>query len=183
MVFSFASLARFNCMTLIKINHIHFCEDGVQIFFPKSKTDQAGRGEIVFLNCIPNSFYCPVLLLKAYSLRLQFEAFQAGTFPYRGFLFPGLRRIRGRTLLTRLAFSRQGATKALRDLLSELGTPDPSAFTLHSGRRGGATFAAMNGCDFISLKRQGRWRSDKSPQIYIDDAHTRNNRFTSYLGL
>ena len=183
MVFSFASLARFNCMTLIKMQHIHFYDGGVQIFFPKSKTDQAGRGELVFLNCIPHFFYCPVLLLKAYTLRLQFEAFLSGSFPFQGFLFPGLRRIRGRTVLTRLAFSRQGATTALRDLLSRLGTPDPTAFTLHSGRRGGATFAAMNGCDFISLKRQGRWRSDVSPQIYIDDAHTRNNRFTSYLGL
>ena len=122
-------------------------------------------------------------MLKAYTLRLHFEAFQLGSFPFDGFLFPGLRRIRGRTVLTRLAFSRQGATKALRDLLSEIGTPDPTAFTLHSGRRGGATFAAMNGCDFLSLKRQGRWRSDSSPQLYIDEALTRNNNFTSYLGL
>ena len=183
MAFSFASLARFDCMTKIKLTHIHFFEDGAQVFFPSSKTDQTGRGQWVFLTRLPNSYFCPVLLLKAYTLRLQFEAFSAGSFPFRGFLFPGLRRVRGHTRLTGLAFSRQGATKAFRDLLSELGVPDPTAFTLHSGRRGGATFAAMNGCDFISLKRQGRWRSDSSPQIYIDDAHTRNNRFTSFLGL
>ena len=183
MSFSFATLARFDCMTKIKLHHVHFFEDGVQIFFPHSKTDQTGRGQSVFLNRLPNTHYCPVLLLKAYTLRLQYEAHVSGTFPFRGFLFPGLRRIRGHSILTRLAFSRQGATKAFRDLLSEIGVPDPSAFTLHSGRRGGATFAAMNGCDFLSLKRQGRWRSDTSPQIYIDDAHTRNNRFTSYLGL
>ena len=183
MAFSFSTLARFNCMTKIKLRHIQFFEDGAQIFFPSSKTDQLGLGQYVFLNRIPNSHFCPVLLLKAYTLRLHFKAFLSGSFPFEGFLFPGLRRIRGRSVLTRLAFSRQGATKALRDLLSELGVPNPRAYTLHSGRRGGATFAAMNGCDFLSLKRQGRWRSDSSPQIYIDEALMRNNHFTSYLGL
>ena len=183
MAFSFSTLARFNCMTKIKMRHIQFFEDGASIFFPHSKTDQLGRGQTVFLNRLAGSHFCPVLLLKAYTLRLQYEAFRAGTFPFEHYLFPALRRVRGQTQLTRLAFSRQGATKALRDLLSDLGTPDPSAYTLHSGRRGGATFAAMNGCDFLSLKRQGRWRSDVSPQIYIDEAHTRNNNFTSFLGL
>ena len=183
MAFSFSTLARFDCMTKVRIHHIHFYMDGASIFFPHSKTDQLGRGQMVFLNRLEGSHFCPVLLLKAYTLRLQFAAFTTNTFPFTGFLFPALRRIRGETQLTRLAFSRQGATKALRDLLSDLGTPDPSAFTLHSGRRGGATFAAMNGCDFLSLKRQGRWRSDASPQTYIDEALMRNNNFTSFLGL
>ena len=58
---------------------------------------------------------------------------------------------------------------------------NPEAFSLHSGRRGGATEAISNGCDLLSLKRQGRWRSDSCPQIYVDDVLNCSSRFTSFL--
>ena len=182
-VLSFSSLARFDCMSKLKLSHLQFYPENLQIHFPSSKADQFGRGEIVLVGTISGSPYCPVLFMKAYTLRLQWEAFCQSSFPFDGPLFPALRAARGRHRLLNSPFSRQGAAKAFRETLAEIGVPNPNLFTLHSGRRGGATAAAMNGCSFLSIKRQGRWKSDSCPQRYIDEATTRINNFSRYLGL
>ena len=180
---TFASLARFSCMSHLRLSHLHFSQEGVLVTFPVSKTDQLGLGQKTFIKRVPGSTFCPVLLLKAYTLRLLFEAYRTNALPYSGFLFPALRAQNGLSRLQDAAFSHQGATKAMRDLLCSVGVATPAAYSLHSGRRGGATAAAMNGCDFLSIKRQGRWKSDSCPQIYIDEAYMRQNDFSMYLGL
>ena len=183
MVFSFTSLARFDCASRLRISHLHFQEHGLEVHFTSSKTDQTKKGEFVFIGRIPNSPFCPVLFMKAYHIRLNWEAFSLNSFPFTGFVFPALRRSGTAMRLLASPASRQAACKAFRDVLESLGVPDPSLFTLHSGRRGGATAAAMNGCSFLSIKRQGRWKSDSCPQRYIDDATSRKNNFSRFLGL
>ena len=183
LVLSYAALARYSCLARLKYKHIIFSDQGMHITFPSSKTDQLNAGQSVFVSRIHGSYYCPVLILRAYTLRLQYEAFLAGNFPFSGPLFPALHRVRGVSRLKAEAFTHQGATKAMRSLLEAVGVPDPEAFTLHSGRRGGATHAALNGCDFLAIKRQGRWKSDSCPQLYIDDAYNMYNNYTSFLGL
>ena len=183
MVLSFSSLARFDCMSKLRLQDLQFYPENLQIYFPSSKADQLGRGEVVFVGTIGGSPYCPVLFMKAYTLRLQWEAFSQNRFPFNGPLFPALRSSGGQSRLLESAFSRQGASKAFRETLSTMGVPNPNLFTLHSGRRGGATTAAMNGCSFLSIKRQGRWKSDSCPQRYIDEATTRINNFSRFLGL
>ena len=183
LVLSFVSLGRYNCLSKLRVTHLFFYEDGLLVNFPSSKTDQLRQGQPVFIGRIAGSAFCPVLLLKAYTLRIQYEAFRQNALPFSGFLFPAIRSQRGVSILLTSAFSSQAALKAFRDLLEDLGVTNPRSFTLHSGRRGGATAAAMNGCDFLSIKRQGRWRSDACPQLYIDEANMRRNNFTSFLGL
>ena len=180
---SFTSLGRYSCLAKLKMHHITFYEDGLMVTFPSSKTDQLRQGQTVFVARVRGSPFCPVLLMKAYTLRLQFEAFKAHSLPFLGFLFPAIRQQRGISILQPTSFSAQAALKAFRELLGELGIQNPGAFSLHSGRRGGATAAAMNGCDFLSIKRQGRWKSDACPQIYIDEANMRKNNFSMFLGL
>ena len=183
LAFSFASLARYSCMSRLKMHHITFYEDGLMVTFPSSKTDQLNRGVTVFVARVRGSPFCPVLLMKAYTLRLQFEAFKGNALPFLGFLFPAIRQSRGLSMLQPTAFTAQAALKAFQEILSEAGVQNPNSFSLHSGRRGGATEAAMNGCDFLSIKPQGRWKSDSCPQLYIDEAHMRKNNFSMYLGL
>ena len=69
----------------------------------------------------------------------------------------------------------------MRKILFELEIQDAMKYTLHSGRRGGATQAFQDGCSFIVVKRQGRWSSDSSPQIYIDSDLSSQLEFTSHL--
>ena len=110
-------------------------------------------------------------------------------FPYVGPLFPALTTApaagRGTVSLAADAvpFSKQGALISLRHHLRHLNVHDADSFTLHSGRRGGATQAAINGCDFLAIKRQGRWVSDSCPQMYIDEAANLQSNFSSFLGL
>jgi hypothetical protein len=55
---------------------------------------------------------------------------------------------------------------ALRHCLNEIGV-DPSKYSGHSFRRGGATFAHRLGVDPLLIKRMGDWRSDAYMR-YID---------------
>ena len=52
---------------------------------------------------------------------------------------------------------------------------------MHSVRRGGALTAVANGCDLLTLKRQGRWKSDSSPQLYVDEQVSISSNFTKFL--
>ena len=190
LVVSFSALARHHCLTNISVSDLAFFNDGVRLTFWRTKTDAMNQGQSVFLAPVPTSFACPVRFLRAYVLRLQWEAFMGGLeLPYSGPLFPALTATRGsasgRSSLPAnpAPFSKQAATISMRLHLRHLGVPNFNEFTLHSGRRGGATAAALSGCDFLSIKRQGRWVSDSCPQVYIDEAATMQSTFSTFLGL
>ena len=188
LVISFAGLARFHCLTNISMKDVVFINGGVQLTFWNTKTDTLNAGQTIFLSPVA-SYACPVRFIASYFARLQWEAFLGGFFPYVGPLLPSLTARGGSssgvTSLSPTArpFSKQAATISLRAHLTHLGVPNAASYTLHSGRRGGATHAALNGCDFISIKRQGRWASDSCPQLYIDEAATLRSTFSRFLGL
>ena len=187
-VLTFAALCRFDDLTKLRINHVSFEEGRVLLFIPSSKTDQFGDGQLVTISA-SGSDACPVFFVKAYIGRLLWEAALEGEV-YVGPLFPALgrRKVSGPlgTCWTSLlssspeVFSYQSALKDFREAMVDV-TVDPKAYSLHSGRRGGATEAVRNGCDLLTLKRQGRWRSDDCPQLYVDDVLNRSSRFTSFL--
>ena len=189
-VLSFSALLRYDDMSKLSINNVTFVNGRAQIFIPTSKTDQFGEGQLVSIGST-SSQHCPVNFLRCYIRRLFWEAAVEGK-TYEGPLFPGLSR---RTVSGPLGtgtsalpasptpFSYTGALGDFRALLKAIGITNPSSFSLHSGRRGGATEAARRGCDFMTLKRQGRWRSYSCPQLYEDDVINNSNKFVSYLGL
>ena len=173
----------------ISVKDLSFEEKKVLIFIPTSKTDQFGEGQLVSL-VASGSPSCPVFFLKAFVRRLFWEAALEGLL-YDGPLFPALsrRQVSGPMgscwsslppVGSLLAFSYQGALIDFREALARAGV-DQRAYSLHSGRRGGATEAVSNGCDLLTLKRQGRWRSDACPQLYVDDVLNSSSRFSSFL--
>ena len=186
LVVSFTGLARYHCLANTSVNDAVFINGGVQLTFWNTKTDGLNRGQSVFLAAVPNSFACPVRFVTAYFYRLQWEAFLGGFFPYSGPLFPKLSAGGGTGVSLSAdaqAFSKQAAIIAMRNHLRFINTPNADCYTLHSGRRGGATQAALNGCSFLGIKRQGRWSSDSCPQLYIDDAASLQSTFSGFLGL
>ena len=193
-LFSFASLARFNCMAKLSLSHLYFHPDHIIVTFPSSKTDQFGTGATLRISASTSaaSITCPVKFMGAYYHRLQWESSLSHGRPYCGPLFPALCSrvvLRGADSFTVSLPSQlkpcsyQGATLALRSHLAAVGVEDSESYSLHSGRRGGATVASINGCDFLTLKRHGRWKSDTSPQGYVDEAACLTSSFVTHLGL
>ena len=188
-VICFFALARFDCLTQLKPDCLAFFDAYLVITFPRGKTDQIGEGRAVSVH--RSDGFCPVDFLESYIKRLSWE-FQLENpgVSYTGPLFPALtvRKIPTRfgDAVTALpkdpkAFSYSGATLALRKALERIGHPQANLFTMHSGRRGGASTAVANGCDLLTLKRQGRWKSDSCPQLYVDEHVSLNTDFTKFL--
>ena len=191
-VLCFSALARFDCLTKLNPSHLVFGDAALIIHFPRSKTDQLGEGNDVSVHRSGGDF-CPVRFMESYLRRLSWEyQLEAPSRAYTGPLFPALtvRKIATRfgDAVTSLpvnpsAFSRSAATIALRKGLEKTGIANAAAFTLHSGRRGGASAAVAAGCDMLTLKRQGRWKSDSCPQLYVDNHVSINLDFTKFLSM
>ena len=181
LVTSFTALARFDCLTKTKIKDLTFVTGGATIKFWDTKTDTFNQGQTVFVKAITGSVYCPVTFLHGYFRRLQWEAFLGGFFPYNGPLFPALTGAQIALVASPRPFSKQGALLAMKNHLFHLGVPNWDKFTLHSGRRGRASAAVAAGCDMLTLKRQGRWKSDSCPQLYVDEHVSLNTDFTKFL--
>jgi hypothetical protein len=178
-------------MSLLHTGHLRFQDSGLYVTFPSSKTDQLGQGEDIFILGSP-SFYCPVRFMFLYLQRLNYDARLAGSVAYVGPLFPALRQRTVQTpdgarviqLPVVLApFTYNAALQALRRLLRVVGVPDPECYGLHSGRRGGATTALNAGCPFLFVKRQGRWKSDSVPLLYVDPDFESLCAFSRFLTL
>ena len=184
---TFSALCRYDDLKNLEVGNLSFEDNKVLIFIPKSKTDQFGEGQLISVAATGGDV-CPAFFLRAYVRRLFWEAALEGII-FDGPLFPALarRRISGplgegwsSLPVSPSPMSYKSALADFRDALVGL-VGNPEAFSLHSGRRGGATEAISNGCDLLSLKRQGRWRSDSCPQIYVDDVLNCSSRFTSFL--
>ena len=191
-VLTFSALARFDCACKLLPHHFNFTEDALIITFPGSKTDQLGEGQKVSVHRT-DSVSCPVNFLECYIDRLRWEhKLDNPTQIYAGPMLPGLTTRKVQAWFgeassslpkTPTPLSRSAATTSLRAALCRIGHPNAAAFTLHSGRRGGASAAVAAGCDLVTLKRQGRWKSDSCPQLYIDENVTLNANFSRFLSL
>ena len=192
-VLTFSALARFDCACKLEPKHLDFGNEILTITFPPSKTDQIGEGMKVSVHRTNNES-CPVNFLESYLDRLHWEAsLETQGTRYSGPILPTLttRKVKawfGEAISSLPAkagtpFSRSAATIALRKGLEKIGHPNASSFTLHSGRRGGASAAVAAGCDLVTLKRQGRWKSDSCPQLYIDENVSLKTNFSKFLSL
>lgn len=118
--------------------------DGLVILVTRSKTDQAGKGQYVFVHIHASSkVLCPVRALHRlaeFTDRLVGPVFCV----HQDVMQP----VSKRTMLARL-----------KRVLHDLGLPD-HLFGLHSFRSGGATTAAQGGLPERLIKAHGRWVSD-----------------------
>lgn len=59
--------------------------------------------------------------------------------------------------------------------------PDVATYTSHAMRRTGATILADEGCDFLTLKRFGAWKSDKVAQGYVANSKAQKARISDLV--
>jgi integrase len=138
-----------------QINHDH-----ATIYLEKSKTDQHGQGQTIYLPRDKRNPLCPSTALRK-MLRMRDHS------QHSPFLFA----INGKPLTKRLFVC------SVRQLLQTAGTRNAATFSGHSFRRGGATFAHSIDLSDDDIKSLGRWKSfaftayiDRSTQQHISSA-------------
>ena len=161
-------LLHFNGVSNLQFEDIKWTTIGFDLKIRKSKTDQHGKGDFVSISQNTNPMLCPVSLSLWYFKRLNYSS---------GFLLPTLK---GHWPLSDKILSYTTALKDLRKVLSLIDI-DPAGFGEHSGRRGGATFAASAGAPIDELMLQGRWRSSEMPRLYTDNASKLRREFAIRL--
>lgn len=72
------------------------------------------------------------------------------------------------------------AIEDLRHVLTLAGI-DPSGYSEHSMRRGGATEAARRGATTREIQFAGNWSCPKTAEKYIEASQRRNRDFNKYL--
>ena len=120
--------------------------EGLVLFVARSKTDQAGQGQAVYVHRSDDEILCPLRAV------IRLAEFCPEDVPLQGPLFPvhcgADAAVSKRTMLGRL-----------HEALRCLGEPS-QLFGLHSLRSGGATAACAAGVSERMIKVHGRWVSD-----------------------
>lgn len=163
----FASALRRSELTFLKMEDITILPQGADIVIRKSKTDQAGKGEMV---CITRSGseFCPVAALvewiKAAGIR-------------DGFIF---RRISSAKNVLKYGLSDKTVANKVKEYASKAGY-NPAAVSGHSLRSGMLTSAAENGADLIPLAQHARHKNVAQTMHYIREANRYKNNPTDGL--
>lgn len=155
-------------LVAIRWEHVRFVPEGVEIFIPRSKTDQTSGGHVCALP-YGNDGLCPVKAL---------EAWQAMTQQTEGPAFMAISKS-GR-LLNR-AIRPGSVSLILKSLVRACQLPDAEQFSAHSMRRGFATSARQKGATLASIMRHGRWRSERTVLGYIEEGRRFEDNAAGFL--
>jgi integrase len=111
--------------------------------------------------------YSPLTILSIYKGLLSQKSP-----PADGFVFPRLQKSYSTDdLIPNFSYALSYTTmlKLFKQEISEIGL-DPSAFGLHSFRRGGTTAAVRRGIPERLIQRHGRWKTAISKDRYVEDS-------------
>jgi hypothetical protein len=169
----YSAFLRFDDASQICVHHemMRFNTDHVQIFIPKSKTDQYMEGAWVVV-AKTSGKYCAVSLLQRllreghYNLVPAHDGVDVG--PLLRALAPGSLRLKQTTgtLLDPIpALSYTTLLKHCKEMCVAAGIQ--KTIGLHSFRIGGATAAAAAGVPDRIFKRHGRWKTDSAKDLYV----------------
>jgi integrase len=144
-------------LVAIKVEHISWRDQGIEILVPHSKTDQENRGELCALPR-GRTPLCPITALEKWLTAAKISD---------GFVFrtPGKNNTVREKPLTSGAISlilRRHARAASIEYADSLSS--------HSLRRGLATSAATKGATLPAIMRQGRWKHVNTVIEYIEAA-------------
>lgn len=129
--------------------------DQLIVLFKWSKTIQNMQRTLVIpVPVLPGINFCPV---QAYDHLVKLTPAKPSD---PAFSIRNKRKVR--------AISQGHLQEALKDLVNRIGF-DPTNFSSHSLRRGGASWASKAGCAAMEIKNFGDWRSDCFT-IYIDSS-------------
>lgn len=136
--------------------HIDFVPEGIEILIPRSKTDQAGEGQICAIPYSDKNL-CPVTALIAWRDKSSSQS---------GFVF---RRIGNEEHSKPEAIRPNQINVMIKSIAEACHLPEVKLYSSHSMRRGFATEASKKGAPFGAIMRQGRWRHEGTVLGYIEE--------------
>ncbi len=141
-------------LVVLTWEQITFFPEGMEVLLPRSKTDQAGEGQIC---AIPygNKELCAVRALIRWQEHCQQTA---------GAIFCHVPICEPTT-----AIKDNQVNQIMKSSAMASGLPEPFAYSSHSLRRGFATEASKKGAPFGAIMRQGRWRHEGTVLGYIEE--------------
>ena len=145
-------------LVAIRVDHLTFSEKGMTILLPRSKTDQAGEGQTIWLPYMNE--LCPVKALQEWLT-------QSGII--EGYIWPSTQF--GRILRAGKHITTDAIYAIIKDIADIAGLEEPHLYSGHSLRRGFATEAAKRGITVGALMKHGRWQNVQVAQGYIEEAN------------
>ena len=144
-------------LVAIRVEHINWQTDGIEILIPKSKTDQEHSGQYC---AIPNGNekLCGVSALKKW---LDFAEIEDGDI---------FRRIRKGNNIDNSHLTPTSVNNILKAHAIATNIENAKNFSSHSMRRGLATTASREGASIQAIMRQGRWKQVDTVMQYIEAA-------------
>ena len=124
------------------------------------------------LHSQPGSPYCPVNLTLRYFSRLGDG--------YSGSVVPQCQAGNRQLPHASRVINYTSAIEDLRFVLHQVGI-DPTGYSEHSMRRGGATEAARGGASTGEIQFAGDWSCPRTAEKYIEASHRRQHDFNQYL--
>ena len=166
-ILSFAGLFRSKELLNIRVRDIEWFDDHFVVHVPESKTDIYRRGQDVFI-AKSSGDSCPAVLLDRYIRKANITANGKDTNLFRNVIYL---KSTNSYILGQKTVSYSRFRELFKACLKELGY-DNTLYGLHSFRAGGATTIAKNledGNKERLLKLHGRWKSDISKDMYIQE--------------
>lgn len=171
---AWCSALRRSNIAAIQIEDLRFKKDDIdgtrylEIFVPRSKTDQEGMGRYVIVTEIPDND--PLCAYGAVREWLEASQISTGAL-FRSFALtkdPRERRLTSRGLDGR------DIARAVKRVVAAAGL-DPSRFAAHSTRRGFVTSADAAGVRRSLIREQGGWKDDRMISTYTRLDNVREN--------
>jgi len=153
LLLGFASALRRSNLVTIKVEHITYHKDGIDIFIPRSKTDSQGKGRVL---SVPQALgdKCPV---KALAHWLAVSGIESG------YIFRSVSK-HGHVGLEKLDV---GSVGRIVKRAVALSGRDASEYSSHSGRAGFVTSAAMAGMPTFQIASVTDHKGIQSLQKYM----------------
>ena len=165
MILAFMGFLRFDEVSKIRCSDLHIAPTHLKIFLESSKTDCYRNGKWVHIAANESST-CPVKAIKNYIRLAELDLDKDGSM----FLFRAISSTKTGEKLRRqnkpISYTR--VREFMLTAIKSIGL-DGSLYGTHSLRAGGATFTANAGIPDRLFKKHGRWVSDKSKDIYVQE--------------
>ena len=173
-VLGYAGFFRISDLRRLRREHVQVAEHCVVVDVVKSKTDQMGLGDRVYVGATGGPT-CPVRLISRYFTMCQFKDYE--------YLFCNVdHKSNSRLSSVNKPISYSNARDCFRRIMCTTSS-EVSNFTLHGLRHGDATAAARAGVPERVIKRQGRWKSDRCKNLYIATDSDEQATISSAIGL